>query len=211
MTIQHLAVEEWMSHPPATRDGLDAVALLMADFPHPWFFCGGWAIDLFLGRPMRVHQDVDIGIFRADQQVMQAYLLARGWDLAVAADGVLAPWKRGVWLDLPLHTIWCRNLNHEPVFLEVLLNEGDPVQFRFRRNPTLTSVGTEAIHYTVDGLPYLAPEIALLYKSAHVEEVNNQSDFDHALPRLTTEQRAWLRHGLCVLYERHPWLDRLSQ
>jgi hypothetical protein len=130
--------------------------------------------------------------------------------LAVAENGVLTPWQQGIWLDLPIHTIWCRNLDHVPVFLEVLFNEGDLAQFRFRRNPALTRAGTEAIRYTVDGLPYLAPEIALLYKSRHVEEVNNQRDFDHALPQLTTEQRAWLRQGLCALYEHHPWLNRLN-
>jgi hypothetical protein len=210
MATAHFDVDEWMSYPDATRDDLGAVARLVADFPQPWFFCGGWAIDLFLGRPMRTHKDVDIGIFRADQQEIQTYLLARGWELAVAGNGVLTPWQQGVWLDLPIHTIWCRNLDHVPVFLEVLFNEGDLAQFGFRRNPALTCAGTEAIRYTVDGLPYLAPEIALLYKSRHVEEVNNQRDFDHALPQLTTEQRAWLRNGLFTLYERHAWLDRLN-
>jgi len=48
-----------MRHPGCTRDDLNAVAKLMADFPHPWYFCGGWAIDLFLGQPMRAHKDVD--------------------------------------------------------------------------------------------------------------------------------------------------------
>jgi hypothetical protein len=210
MTLEHFDIDEWMSHPASTRDDLDAIARLLADFLYPWFVCGGWAIDLFLGQPMREHKDVDIGIFRAHQQVMQVYLMARGWTLAVAADGVLTPWQQGVWLDLPLHTIWCRNLYHQPLFLEVLFNEGDSDQFRFRRNPVLTRAGTEAILYSVDGLPYLAPEIALLYKSRHAEEANNQSDFDHAMPQLTVEQRGWLERDLRTLDEDHPWLDELS-
>jgi hypothetical protein len=206
-----LDVDEWMSHAASTRGDLDAIVALMVNFPYSWFFCGGWAIDLFLGKTMREHKDVDIGIFRSDQLEVQAYLLARGWELAVAHDGVLTPWSQGIWLELPIHTIWCRNLDYVPSFLEVLLNEGDTAQFRFRRNLVLTRSGTDAVLYTVEGLPYLAPEIALLYKSAHVDLVDNQHDFDHALPYLATEQRAWLRQGLCTLYEQHPWLERLSE
>jgi hypothetical protein len=208
--MQNLDIDRWMAHTESTRGDLDAIAKLMGGFSLPWFFCGGWAIDLFLGKPMRVHKDVDIGIFRTDQAAAQAYLLGRGWELAVAENGALTPWRRGKWLDLPTHTIWCRHLEHQPGFLEVLFNEGSATQFRFRRNPTLILPGTRAILQSVDGLPYLAPEIALLYKSAHVELDGNRRDFGHVLPRMSAEQRAWLQHGLSTQYGRHPWLDVLS-
>jgi hypothetical protein len=93
--------------------------------------------------------------------------------------------------------------------LEVLLNEGDTTQFRFRRNPALVRAGTDALRQSVDRLPYLAPEIALLYKSAHMELAESQHDFDQALPHLTSEQRNWLRQGLRDQYEQHPWLDQV--
>jgi hypothetical protein len=28
---------------------VEAVSLIMAAFPRPWFIAGGWAIDLFMG------------------------------------------------------------------------------------------------------------------------------------------------------------------
>ena len=53
------------------------VAQIMAGFRYPWFVCGGWAIDLFINRVSRQHQDVNIGIWRPDQLALRAYLAAR--------------------------------------------------------------------------------------------------------------------------------------
>ena len=48
----------------------DAPRLLevMADFDAPWWIAGGWALDLWMERESRFHQDVDIAILRGDQQ-----------------------------------------------------------------------------------------------------------------------------------------------
>jgi len=199
-----LDVEEWMRHPGCTHDDLNVVAQLMADFTHPWYFCGGWAIDLFLGKPMRAHKDVDIAVFRPDQLAIQDYLTVRGWELATAADGVLTRWRQGLLLQPPCPTIWCRNFDFVPSFVEIIFEEGNEAVIGFRRNPTITLPGAKAIYQSVDGLPYLAPEFALLYKAQHVERVENQSDLDHALPHLTPEQYAWLRESLMIHYGHHP-------
>lgn len=205
-----LNVDEWMHHPGCTRDDLNILAHLMANFPHPWYFCGGWAIDLFLGKPMRAHKEVDIGIFRPDQLEIQNYLAVRGWEMAKAADGLLTQWSLGERLELPCPTIWYRNSNFAPPFVELIFEEGSEAEVGFRRNPTVTRSGTKAICYGVDGLPYLAPEIALLYKAAHVERVENQTDLDNALPHLTEEQRTRLKDGLVACYGHHPWLAKLD-
>src|SRR3712207_5969706 len=96
-----------------------AIAALMADFDWPWAFCGGWAIDLWLGRVTREHKDVDILVFRRDQRAVQSYLRARGWTLEIAHHGVLTPWAEGEFIELPRHGIWCKNPAHDPDFLEV--------------------------------------------------------------------------------------------
>jgi hypothetical protein len=63
------------------------VAQIMAGFRYPWVVCGGWAIDLFIKRISRQHQDVDIGIWRPDQLALRTYLVARGWTPEKAIDG----------------------------------------------------------------------------------------------------------------------------
>lgn len=186
-----------------------ATAALMADFDRPWAFCGGWAIDLWLGRVTRAHKDVDILIFRRDQLAAQTYLRDRGWTLEIAHDGVLTPWAEGAFVELPRHGIWCKNPAHDPDFVEVLLNETDGIRFRFRRDRTITAPLDRALLRTPSGLPVLAPEIALLYKSAHPDVEENAADFHTAVPALDGERRAWLRAALTCGQPDHPWLSAL--
>jgi Aminoglycoside-2''-adenylyltransferase len=55
------------------------VAQFFAPLTVPWWIAGGWAIDLFLGRQTREHEDIDVQILRRDQQVIRA--LFGAWDL----------------------------------------------------------------------------------------------------------------------------------
>jgi hypothetical protein len=62
-----------------------------------------------------------------------------------------------------------------------------------------------------DGLPCLAPEIQLLYKSKNVRS-KDQRDFEGVLPRLTQEQRSWLLTSLRTIYgDGHPWISNIKR
>ena len=191
---------------------LTAIARLMAAFDRPWAFCGGWAVHLFLGdRCSRQHKDVDIAVLRRDQLAVQSYLRERGWTLEVAHGGVLTPWAEGEYLELPRHGIWCRNPAHEPDFLEVLLNEGDDAVFRFRTDPSIALPLERAFLRSPSDLPFIAPEIALLYKAGNVAVEENAADFQTALPALDAGRRAWLRDALARRQPGHPWLSALGE
>jgi hypothetical protein len=58
-------------------------------------------------------------------------------------------------------------------------------------------------------IPYLAPEIQLLYK-AKGRRPKDEADFMHTLPALDRERRQWLRNALTMAHPRHPWLDLLG-
>ncbi len=98
------------------------VAQIMAGFCYPWFVCGGWAIDLFMNRVSRQHQDVDIGIWRPDQLALRAYLIARGWTPEKAIDGQRQPWPENEFINPPIHAISCKNPNAQPSRIQVLFN-----------------------------------------------------------------------------------------
>lgn len=68
------------------------VAELFAGLPAPWWIVGGWAIDAFTGRS-RVHEDIDVGSFRAN---LPAVLGRLAPDLCVWSNlgGTLRPLKR---------------------------------------------------------------------------------------------------------------------
>lgn len=81
------------------------VAEIMRDFPSAWFVSGGWAIDLFLGQPTRSHFDIEIGIYRRDQQTIKRLLPE--WNLeksiSTPTGGKWVPWTDGEELHLPIH------------------------------------------------------------------------------------------------------------
>lgn len=183
---------------------------LFADYDRPWAVCGGWAIDLFLNRTTRSHKDVDFVVLRRDQLVIQKHLLSRDWTLEKAIRGQLIPWQIGEWIDLPAHIIWGRNLKASPDFIELLFNEADGVNFIFRRDPAITLPLCKMIISTASGIPILAPEIILLYKSANAEDLPAATDFKNVLPWLSPEARDWLAVALRKLYTSHIWLEDLQ-
>lgn len=184
---------------------------LLAGYTRPWAVCGGWAIDLYLNRATRPHKDVDFVVLRKDQLIIRAYLLSQGWSLEKSVRGQLVPWQPGEWIDLPIHIIWCKNPKASPDFVELLFNEVDEVNFLFRRDPSITLPLEKMIISTVSGIPILAPEIVLLYKSANAEDPSYTSDFKNVLPKLSSEARDWFATTLRKLYPDHPWLEGLSQ
>lgn len=62
---------------------------------------------------------------------------------------------------------------------------------------------------TPEGIPYLVPEIQLLYK-AKGRRLKDEVDFRHTVPVLPGERRAWLRDALLQVHPQHPWLDHLT-
>src|SRR5579871_6764013 len=100
--------------------GVAAVAALFSSFPAPWWFAGGWALDLFLGRQTRDPGDTAVRVLRPDQLPAQAALA--GWDLHAAdPPGRLRPWRSGEWLNAPIHDIWCRPAADTPWALQLML------------------------------------------------------------------------------------------
>lgn len=195
---------------PESFSDVARVAELFLEFFRPWCICGGWALDLFVGRASRPHKDVDVAIWRPDQLAVQGYLTSRGWRLEKSVSGRLLPWAPGEWLDLPTHGIWCRNPDAQPDFVEILLNELADGRFAFRRRPGITRELSKAVRESGDGVRILAPEIVLLYKSTAAAPGSiHQQDFENTRPHLDFEQRNWLRGALAETNPGHTWLGRL--
>jgi hypothetical protein len=180
----------------------------LSSFAAPWWICGGWALDLFLDRETRRHDDLDVAVLRRDQFALYEHL--RTWDLHYATpDHTLERWD-GQHLELPIHGIWARRSDKPaaPWACELLLNETQDGEWVFRQNESvrcpLEEVGNER-----DGLPFLRPEIVLLYKSMEPSP-KNDADFAAVAQDLSPEGSLWLRTALETCAEQHPWIGRLS-
>lgn len=196
---------------PVTLAGLEFVAAIFADFPYPWFVSGGWAIDLFRGDVTREHEDLEIGIFRRDQRAAH-FLLEPAWELEKAVDtGVEMAWVRwyqGEFLELPIHQVRVSRPAGNPPEFELFLNDTQGNEWFFRRNAEIRRPETSLWTFTDSGIPYLRPEIQLLYKARLLRD-KDRHDFEGSVGRLDATARRWLKMRLESFLPGHKWLTEL--
>lgn len=189
---------------------VEAAAAELAGLAASWAVASGWALELFLGRPSRYHDDLDIVVFRQDQHTVQRRLLSRGWRLdKVISGGGYRPWAEGERLGPEVHQVHARRGG---AFLDLLLSPRKGDAWVYRRDERLTLPLKRAIRESARGLPYLAPEAVLLFKSktgGASPRPKDQRDFERVLPRLAPAARQWLEQALRQTEAEHPWLERL--
>ena len=183
------------------------VVELMRGVDVPWFIAGGWALDLFLGRQTRAHHDIEIALFRADEAKVRKHL--RGWEFFIAESGTLTPLAAGAPLPTAAHELWCRERGHEAWQLEILIEERDGDRWVYRRNPRVGAHWKDLGRFTNDGIPYIRPDVQLLYKSKNPRAAD-ESDLLAVLPRLDPAQRGTLIAWIGTTDATHRWLERLK-
>lgn len=185
------------------------VAEELRDMPCSWYICGGWALDLLLGRVSRVHYDVDVIVPRADQLAMQKHLTGRGWSLVTSSlDGRLEPWPMHMRLEPPRHQVHALG---DGAFIDLLLTDLEGA-WHHRREPTILRDVSRIGLRSAEDISFLAPELVLLFKSVNTsgrERNNDQRDFERTYTHLDPERRAWLRWALTAVEPSHPWIERL--
>ena len=184
------------------------IAALLANFERPWFFAGGWALDLFLGRVTREHADIEIGLFRSDQLAIQTYLSGWQFSKVINKQSRIEPWLPSEILELPNHEVYAENPTHDPPKLEILLNEATKTDWLFRKNLAITRPLSLTILASANGLSILSPEIVLLYKAANPRP-KDEADFSFFHDKLNKEQQVWLHDALTTCYPGHKWLGTI--
>jgi hypothetical protein len=180
---------------------------IMSSFEAPWWIAGGWALDLWMGRETRTHQDLDVAILRRDQ--LELYRALHGWELYYAtSDHRLLPLQTNQWLRSPIHGVWTRRAHDAPWLCEFLLNEHEGTDWVYREDPAVRMPLANVGIVVSGNIPILVPEVVLLYK-AHERTEKDEADFQAALPRLTSPAKSWLLHAVNESLPNHPWAARL--
>lgn len=179
---------------------IDEARTELAACPAPWWFTGGLALELWLGRSWRGHDDLDIGIRRIDAPTVLAHLEQLGWEVVIAAAGELRPWRGGA-LDEDAHenNVWCRRPGG-PWQLDVTVGDGDHDRWVYRRDRAITRPWHRAV-LERDGVRFLAPALQLLFKSKDVRP-KDTVDAHEVVPTLAGDGLALLR---AQLHPEHPW------
>jgi hypothetical protein len=187
-----------------------AVADLMAGSGLFWWFAGGWAIDLFLGRVTRAHSDIEVGLFRRDQHALRRHLC--DWTIERCAEDQWLTWEPDFSLALPDFQLKANHDTHPLREFEFFLDDEDAAgRWICRRFPSITIPRDDfTIEVEINGrkVRSLRPEMQLFYKAKY-HRPKDESDFSAALQSLTPRGRSWLGEALSQCYGQDPWLDRL--
>jgi GrpB-like predicted nucleotidyltransferase (UPF0157 family) len=199
----------------ATDIGFRPVDFVVKELQHlnvPWCFSSGWSVDVFIGEVTRFHDDVDVCIWRSDQQAFLKHLKAQGWKLHVPVDGKYRRWQEGEFLELPVIQVHARRDDVPFELLDILFMEGEGDDWFYRREPKVTMPKARVMVKARD-LFVLNPAITLLFKSrtsGKDPRAKDQKDFEHVLPRLNREQKDWLDKAFDIWMPEHPWREALK-
>src|ERR1044072_2649483 len=139
-----------------------------------WCIAAGWALDLFRGRQSRPHGDLEIAVPAAGfpeiracfpEYVFDAVGSGRVWPAAGA--GALAA----------THQTWLRDPASGQFLFDVFREPHEAGTWICRRDKSLRLSYDAIIERTANGIPYLVPELVLLFK-AKAARPKDQADFD---------------------------------
>jgi hypothetical protein len=191
----------WRAIPPTEA------AAWLAPLPVRWWFAGGWAIDLHAGAQSRSHGDLDVGILRRDvREVLAAF---SSWEVYAAEAGVLTRLDAGALPRSSVNSLWCRPAGADQWLLEFLLDDAIGDEWVFRRQTDIRRQLSSIVRHTAQALPYLAPEIQLLYKSRD-PRLRDEADLRFIASTLDGAARAWLSDALARTDPKHAWIDDLK-
>ena len=193
------AVDAWAPWSPLE------IATRLAGVDVPWCVAGGWALDLWLGRETRPHGDLEIAVPRASFGAIRNVFAA--YELFTAGDGELVHLPHGTEPPGHRHQTWVLDPIARKWRTDVFLEPGDASTWVYRRDVLLCLPRKDAIAMA-DGIPYLRPELVLLFKAKAMRE-KDERDFAVALPALDVSARQRLRRWLERFHPGHAWIARL--
>ena len=192
--------------------------------------CGGFALDLFLGYESRTHGDIDILAFWEDRETIITFMQSKGYCVFEMLGGgkvhriteirMQEKLRKNIFCctedcelvrlyDTEEQDVYWFDFQHTGLtklnYIEFLFNEKTEDEFVYVRDSRIRRDFWKAI-LEKDGIPYLAPELCLLFKSTDIEREGYQQDFELTVERLSEEQKAWFLDAMEKLYpEGHKW------
>lgn len=190
--------QRWNAWTPAE------VAQRLSRVAVPWCVAAGWALHLFADAAARDHDDIEIAVpDRRFNEIVDA-LSDFEWD--VVGDGRIWPFPEQranhfqTWLREPGKGIYRMDVFREPSIGE---------HWVCRRDARITLSYNELILRSSNGIPFVIPEVALLFKAKHIRP-KDVEDFHNVLPAMDQARRSRLHSWLSQVHPGHPWIETLA-
>lgn len=206
---------------------------LLQNIDFDWAICGGFAIDLFCEVKTRKHLDIDVCVFWENRDDVITYMSDLDWTIYEACGGGMVHkitdltqqkyLKNNIFCVKDGNKFFhvtpagdnmfrCEIESSEQVeldYIEFLFDKRNDNCFLYSRNEDVKREIDKAILF-YDTIPYLAPEIVLLYKSTEPKSDDYGHDFTIAMGKMSNDSKNWLLNSLEFCYpEGHEWLNKL--
>jgi hypothetical protein len=182
------------------------VAGLMQGCGFLWWVAGGHALEV-AGAGPRQHGDTDVAVLHRDLALVRAWL--SGFHLWEAHSGSLRPLLAGEHMTDGREQLWMRKDAFGPWLLDLVFSPSEGNDWLYKRDHEVR-LPIDAIGHVSDGVPYLNPEIVLLFKAAH-RRPKDEADFASMAPRLDGPARAFLLRSLRATEPSSPWIGALDE
>lgn len=182
------------------------VAERLAGLDQPWAFAAGWALDLFRGEVTREHEDVEVAVPAAAFGLVRHAL--RPFEFELVGSGKRWPLDDQVAFDAT-HQTWLKDPVTGTYVLDVFREPHQGDTWICRRDRSIRRPYSEVVRRDRDGLPYVAPEIVLLFK-ARLMRPKDESDFVGVSTLMDARARRWLEDALGRVHPGHRWISRLE-
>jgi hypothetical protein len=106
------------------------------------------------------------------------------------------------------HQTWLREPTAGRYRLDVFREPHVGDRWVCRRDASITLPYDELILHTGEGIPYVIPEVALLFKAKGLRE-KDEADFQRVLTAVDQSRRSRLSEWLSQVHPGHPWLERI--
>jgi hypothetical protein len=184
------------------------IARRLAPIDVPWYVAGGWAIDLFLGRERREHEDLEIGV--PNERFLTGVAPALSdLELYVTDSGHVTPLGEAADRLPVTHQTWGLDRGAAVWRIDVFREPSREGEWICRRDDQIRLPYSELIEHTPDGIPYARPEVVLLFK-ARSARPKDESDLAAVLPHLGAQRRRLLAGWIERVHPGHFWLPDLA-
>ena len=106
--------------------------------------------------------------------------------------------------------VWVRRSASDPWIIDLPITPDRDGLWTSKRDPDHVAPLEDVTWVAADGIRYLRPAIALLYKAA-LHRPKDDRDLAVTWPLLGAGEQAWLREAVGRLYPDHPWLGRTME
>ena len=171
----------------------------------PWAVAAGWAIDLFVGRERREHEDIEIAIPAAALPAVTERFGDLDFWVPVGG-GTLAPLAEADLDDT--HQTWALDTNANEWRIDLFREPSENGEWVCRRDDRIRLPYDELIEHTAGGIPYVRPEVVLLFKAKQARP-KDEADLAAVLPLLDASRKRLLAEWLELVHPGHFWLGDL--